>query len=98
MWSWQKKYYNELNKEYTLTQYDPATGGYIDVWNRVSPNYSKTHTYDDFHLQPFKVDASLRIGWGFINLFATYNLLPMFRQDKGPDLHQFAAGITLLGW
>jgi len=98
LWSWQKKYYNELNKEYTLTQYDPGSGQYIDVWQRTSPNYSKTKTYDDFHLQPFKADATLRIGWGYINLFATYNLVPMFRKDKGPDLHQFAAGITLLGW
>jgi hypothetical protein len=98
LWSWQKKYYNELNKEYTLTQYDPATGNYEDKWLRTSPNYNKTHTYDDFHLQPFKADATFRIGWGYVNLFATYNLLPMFRKDKGPDLHQFAAGITLLGW
>ncbi len=98
LWSWQKKYYNELNKDYTLTQYKPSTGEYEDVWYRTSPNYSKTHTYDDFHLQPFKADASLRVGWGFINLFATYNMISMFRKDKGPDLHQFAAGITLLGW
>ncbi len=98
LWSWQKKYYNELNKEYTLTQYDPTTGQYIDKWQRTSPNYSKTKTYDDFHLQPFKADATFRIGWGYVNLFATYNLVPMFRKDKGPELHQFAAGITLLGW
>ncbi len=98
LWSWQKKYYNELNKEYTLTQYDPATGQYIDKWHRTSPNYNKTHTYDDYHLQPFKADATLRVGWGFINLFATYNMVSMFRQDKGPELNQFAAGITLLGW
>ena len=98
LWSWQKKYYNELGKEYTLTQYDPASGQYKDVWTRTSPSYEKTHTSDDFHLQPFKADATLRVGWGFINLFATYNLVPMFRKDKGPDLHQFAAGITLLGW
>ncbi len=98
LWSWQKKYYDERNKDYTLTQYDPATKAYEDVWQRTSPNYSKTHTYDDFHLQTFKADASVRIGWGFVNLFATYNLIPMFRADKGPELHQFAAGITLLGW
>ncbi len=98
LWSWQKKYYNEHNKTYTLTQYDPNTSQYEDVWYRTSPNYSKTHTYDDFHLQPFKADASLRIGWGFINLFATYNMITMFRKDKGPELNQFSAGITLLGW
>ena len=98
MWSWQKKYYDEYNKEYTLTQYDPATGQYEDAWTRTSPNYNKTKNYDDYHLQPFKADATLRIGWGYVNLFATYNLIPMFRVDKGPELHQFAAGITLLGW
>lgn len=98
MWSWQKKYYDELNKEYTLTQYDPASGEYVDVWTRTSPGDNKTRDYDDYHLQPFKADASFRIGWGFINLFATYNLVPMFRADKGPEVHQFAAGITLLGW
>jgi len=98
MWSWQKKYYNELNKEYTLTQYDPATEQYEDRWTRTSPNYNKTKSYDDYHLQPFKADATLRIGWGYVNLFATYNLITMFRADKGPELHQMAAGITLLGW
>jgi hypothetical protein len=98
LWSWQKKYYNELNKQYMLTQYKESTGTYEDVAQRTSPNYSKTHTYDDFLLQTFKADATLRIGWGFINLFTTYNLVPMFRADKGPDLHQFSAGITLLGW
>jgi hypothetical protein len=98
LWSWQKKYYNEMNRDYTLTQYDPSTGTYQDVWERSSPNYNKTHTYDDFLLHPFKLDASLRIGWGSIHLFATYNLLPMFRSDKGPELNQYAAGITLLGW
>ncbi|RLD32556.1 MAG: hypothetical protein DRI83_10710, partial [Bacteroidetes bacterium] len=78
--------------------YDPATGQYIDKWQRTSPNYNKTHSYDDYHLQPFKADATLRVGWGFINLFATYNMVSMFRKDKGPELNQFAAGITLLGW
>lgn len=98
MWSWQKKYYNEQNKEYTLTQYDPVSGQYVDKFSRTSPGHNKTHTYDDYHLQPFKADATFRIGWGFINLFASYNLVPMFRKDKGPELNQFAAGITLLGW
>jgi len=98
MWSWQKLYFDELNKEYTLTQYNPNSGQYEDRWVASSPNKNKTKNYDDYHLQPFKADATLRIGWGFVNLFATYNLIPMFRADKGPELYQMAAGITLLGW
>ena len=77
---------------------DPASGQYMDAWTRTSPNYNKTKSHDDYHLQPFKADATFRIGWGYVNLFATYNLVQMFRLDKGPELHQFAAGITFLGW
>ena len=98
LWSWQKKYYDELNKEYTLTQYDPDTKKYEDVATRTSPGTNKVKDYDDYHLQSFKADATLRVGWGYVNLFTTYNLITMFRKDKGPDLHQFAVGITLLGW
>lgn len=98
LWSWQKKYYNELNKDYMLAQYDPESGKYISKYEKTSPGQNKLRNNDDFHLQPFKADASLRIGWGFIKLFATYNLVPMFRQDKGPELNQFSAGISVIGW
>lgn len=53
---------------------------------------------DDFHLSPFKADATVRIGWGVINLYANYSLTEMFRTNRGPVLHPFAVGITLVGW
>jgi hypothetical protein len=98
LWSWQKKYYNELNKDHMLAQYDPESGKYISKYEKTSPGKNKLRNNDDFHLQPFKADASVRIGWGFIKLFASYNLVPMFRVDKGPELNQFSAGISLIGW
>jgi len=57
-------------------------------------NY-KPKTYDDFHLQPFTLDATLRIGWGPINLYGTYSLIEMFQKDQGPQLHPFTVGIIL---
>ncbi|TVR38147.1 MAG: hypothetical protein EA394_11120 [Bacteroidia bacterium] len=53
---------------------------------------------DDFYLAPFRYDAMVTIGWGQINLFATYALNDMFREDKGPELVPFSVGIRLLNF
>ncbi len=93
-----KKYYDELNKEYTLTEYNPATGRYEDVYITRSPGESIAKNRDDFHLNPFKAYGTFRIGWGFVNLFANYSFTTLFRENKGPELYPYEVGITLLGW
>ncbi|MBN1339763.1 MAG: DUF2807 domain-containing protein [Bacteroidales bacterium] len=90
-----KRYYNELNKQYDITQYNPDTGVYETIGLMTSPEQYKTKNFDDYFLAPIKWDASVRIGWGFINLFANYSLNTMFRKDKGPELYPFTVGITL---
>ncbi|MBK7028794.1 MAG: DUF2807 domain-containing protein [Bacteroidales bacterium] len=49
----------------------------------------------DFYMNPFKLDAIAKIGWGVLNLYATYSLTPMFQKNKGPELYPFAIGISL---
>ncbi len=51
---------------------------------------------DSFNLSPFRYDATVRIGWGIINLYATYALNAMFKDGGGPELYPFAIGITFL--
>ena len=51
---------------------------------------------DSFNLRPFRYDATVRIGWGIINLYATYALNTMFEDGGGPELYPFAIGITFL--
>jgi len=58
----------------------------------------KPKTGDSFQLNPFRYDASVRIGWGIINLYATYSLNQMFKDGGGPELYPFAVGLTLAGW
>jgi hypothetical protein len=53
---------------------------------------------DSFELNPFRYDATVRIGWGIINLYATYSLNKMFENNGGPELYPVAVGITLAGW
>ncbi len=93
-----KIYFNEANKPYRLE--DPVTGlpsfMYYVTPNRTDRNIIKS--YNSFSLTPFRVDATARIGYGPINFFATYALTPMFQKNKGPELYQWSAGITLVGW
>jgi hypothetical protein len=91
-----KKYYDEWNKDFSVTQYDPASGAYEEIYTSTSPNYSIATEYDDFYMNPFKFDATARIGWGFINLFATYSVNTLFKKDKGPELYPWTVGITLV--
>lgn len=91
-----KKYYDELNSEFNVTQYNPETGQYEVVYTAISPDDPKAHHYGDWFLQPFKFEATARIGWNFLNFWANYSLNTMFREGKGPELYPWSAGITLL--
>jgi hypothetical protein len=91
-----KKYYNELNTQFNVTKYNPDTDQYEVVYTSMSPDDPKAHHYGDWFLQPFKFEATARIGWNFLNFWANYSLNTMFRKDKGPELYPWSAGITLV--
>lgn len=93
-----KKYYDERNKEFEVTRYNPMTDNYETEFLATSPDYSKAKDFDDFHMQPFKFDATVRIGWGFVNLYATYSVNQMFKKDKGPELYPWTIGITFVNF
>ena len=57
-----------------------------------------TRTQSQYHLNPFKLDATVRIGWSFLNFFANYSVTPMFQKNQGPEVYPWAMGITLCGW
>lgn len=59
------------------------------------------HTYktirkDDYNLFPFKLDATVRLGYGPLTLFGTYSLTPLFEMGKGPTLYPFTVGVQLI--
>jgi len=61
-------------------------------------NGNKNKNRNDFHLSPFKLDGIVRIGWGKLNLYAAYDMVPLFKDNKGPELYPFNVGIQLLGF
>jgi hypothetical protein len=90
----QKTYFNETNKSYNLV--DPLSGDVVAT--ATSPSYNIAKVHDNFYMRPFKVDASLRIGWGWINLYGNVSLTEMFNSGKGPKLYPFSVGIMLTSW
>ena len=93
-----KIYFNEPNKQYYLE--DPTTGnllpGYYTTPNRSNRNIVKS--VNSFNLQPFRFDATLRVGYGIVSLYATYALNHMFLKGQGPELNQWSAGISISTW
>lgn len=63
-------------------------------------NYEKNKVkeHNSFHLNPIKIDAMLRFGWGWFNFYATYSVTEMFKKNEGPELYPFSVGMTLLKW
>lgn len=58
----------------------------------------KNKSYDEFSINPWRIDATARIGYRNFNLFANYDLISLFRTDKGPELFPYTIGLTVAGW
>lgn len=47
-----------------------------------------------YGLSPFKLDATIRLGYGFFGAFASYDILPLFDTKKTVAVHPLVFGIT----
>ena len=56
----------------------------------------KLKVVDHFSLRDFNYGIMVRTGYRGINLFATYDLVPLFRENRGPELTPFTFGFTLV--
>ncbi len=51
---------------------------------------------DHYSLHNFKYGFMFRAGYRWINVFASYEFTPLFKDGKGPELTPFTFGFTLL--
>lgn len=51
---------------------------------------------DHYSLYNFKYGLMFRAGYRWINVFAIYEITPLFKENKGPELTPFTFGFTLL--
>jgi len=54
----------------------------------------KYKSQDDFHLNPFRYGAMVRLGWNSVNLFAQYSLSEMFQSGEGPVVYPMEFGFS----
>lgn len=72
--------------------------GGVKIGSHTKVKYGDTKDKDrsGFNLNSFKYDATARIGYKDISLFAKYSLTPLFQSGKGPELTPFTIGISFL--
>lgn len=52
----------------------------------------------DYSMKDYKVAATLRMGYRWINIYATCDLAPLFEDRRGPVLYPFSLGFKLLSF
>lgn len=52
----------------------------------------------DYQLLPYRAAASVRMGYGGLNLFAEYSLTSFINDGKGPELTPLNVGLTIIGF
>ena len=74
-----------------------VTGGLrIDTWTNIKfLNGDTNKVHNDYYVNPFKLDASLRVGGEYLGFFADYNLLPTFNEAHAPSRHTVSFGFSL---
>lgn len=73
-------------------------GSHLKVASSYNNDDTKTKYRDDFNLNPWRYDATVRLGYRNFTLFGSYNMAGLFKDKKGPELNTFTAGIKLAGW
>ncbi len=50
----------------------------------------------DYYLRDVRFSGTVRLGYRWINLFATYDIQPLFRDDRGPVLYPYSFGLAFI--
>ena len=58
----------------------------------------KDRSSGDYQMLPYRAAATVRIGYGGLNLFAEYALTSFFKDGKGPELTPINVGLTIVGF
>lgn len=80
-----------------------ATGS-MRMWSKHKQKYFidgdkyKDKVTDDFQLSPFRYGLTFRIGYGPVGIFMNYELMPLFKENKGPELYPVTVGLRLINF
>ena len=74
--------------------------GSLKLTSKITQKYSGTKSKDksDFQIPGLKYGFTARIGYRFIQLFANYDMTPLFKENRGPQVFPVSAGLTLISF
>lgn len=52
----------------------------------------------DFLMNTFSYGLTVRAGFKFLKVFANYDLVPLFQEDRGPEIYPVSVGLTLISF
>jgi hypothetical protein len=58
----------------------------------------KLKSSGDYSINDYKVAATFRVGYRWANLFATYDIVPLFEDRRGPVIYPFSFGFKLISF
>jgi len=71
-------------------------GGHTKMVYKENGDRTKDKGKDDINLTAFQYGAMVRVGYRFINLYASYNFSTFYTENRGPELYPFTIGISLI--
>ncbi len=71
-------------------------GGHTKLVYKENGNRTKDKGKENINLTPFQYGAMVRMGYRFINLYASYNFSTFYTENRGPELYPFTIGISLV--
>ncbi len=72
-------------------------GSHTKIKYRSEGKKEKLKTPGHYSLQDFKYGVMVRAGYRWFNVFGTCELVPLFKEGKGPVLTPVTFGVTLIG-
>ncbi|MCT4647204.1 MAG: PorT family protein [Carboxylicivirga sp.] len=71
-------------------------GGHTKMVYKEGGDRVKDKGRDNINLSAFQYGAMVRVGYRFINLYATYNFSTFYTENRGPELYPFTIGLSLI--
>lgn len=65
---------------------------------RIEGKKEKLKVPGHYSIHNFKYGVMVRGGYRWVKVFATYDLIPFFKNNKGPELTPFTFGVTLISF
>lgn len=66
-----------------------------DLFDAASEYQIKFKEYKHRNISKFSYGPTLRVGYRWFNLYASYSMTPIFEKDKGPQMYPVSLGIMI---